>query len=409
MWSSSRSCLPEKPSVASGYRSSVRPIRHRESAWSGRVCERDWSHDMKDSSQLLESIDRYQRGFWDRRATDRPTISVYPYRCLVPVTYLKQPFERAEVVPSDVTSELLRTDYEDASFDRKVFTDDFMPFNSPWRGIPWLEAICGCRVGFADGALAPLPFVGTSSDLNGVPFPADRVWSECLAEETAKLVATNPPDCWVSPTIIRGVSDTLAGARGLTNFFLDLYDAPELIDRAAQRIGAVLRDVVQRNFGLVPPKQGGYGHIYGYWAPRPTFVLQEDVLGLCAPDVYRAHFLEVDACIVERLEGCILFHLHTSGYRHYRDILGIRGLAGMQITIEATGPSLRDLAPVFREVIEQMRLMLLVDAHFDELPWLLRQLPSEGLAVIVPDKFIPTEAAFRTFVADNWHWPLASL
>ena len=123
--------------------------------------------------------------------------------------------------------------------------------------------------------------------------------------------------------------------RGMSSFFLDLYDAPGLVSRTAERIGSVLLGMVERHFALVPPNLGGFGHMYGYWAPAQTFVLQEDVLGLCAPEIYREQFLEHDAKIVDRLGAYTLFHLHSSGYQHYRHILGIPVLAVMQITIEA--------------------------------------------------------------------------
>ena len=46
--------------------------------------------------------------------------------------------------------------------------------------------------------------------------------------------------------------------------------------------------------------------------------------------------------------------------------------------------------------------MLLVDSHFDELPWLIKQLPQDGICFILSDKFIQTEAEFQAFIANNW-------
>ncbi len=357
---------------------------------------------MKSAAQLALSIDRFREGFWGRGSVDHPPIGVFPDRSLLPVNYLKAPFTRAEVLPADVRPELARTDFEDASFGRRVISDDWMPFNAAWRAIPWLEAVCGCGVPFAEGSLSAGHFVSDVHDLPNLPLPGNRDWIESLREQTEYLVESSPPDCWVSPTIIRGLSDGLAGLRGLTAFFLDIYDAPQIVEETAARICDVLLDLVEMHFSAVPPKLGGYGHIFGYWAPEPSFALQEDMMGLCSPEVYRDHFMALDARIVERLGPCTIFHMHTTGYQHYRHVLQIPGLDGLQFTVEANGPRLLDLAPVFREVLEQNRLIVFVDAQFEDLPAVLRQIPHEGLYLMVSDRFIPDETSYQAFLAENW-------
>jgi hypothetical protein len=357
---------------------------------------------VKSAAQLALSIDRFREGFWERRAIDHPPVGVYPDRCLLPVNYLKSRFPRAEVTPADLTASLVRTDFEEASFARRVISDDWMPFSAAWRAVPWLEAVCGCAVPFADGSLSARPFVKDVRDLAGLALPGNREWVACLREQTAFLVETSPPDCWVSPTIIRGLSDTLGGLRGLSDFFLDIYDAPEIVDATAARISSVLLDLIDLHFEVVPAKFDGYGHIFGYWAPGPSFVLQEDMMGLCSPELYRDHFKQPDARIVERLGPYTLFHLHSTGYQHYRHLLEIPGLAGLELTVEANGPSLLELAPVLREILEQMRLVVFVDAHFAELAAVLRQIPHEGLYLIVSDRFLPTDEDYQSFVTANF-------
>jgi len=43
-----------------------------------------------------------------------------------------------------------------------------------------------------------------------------------------------------------------------------------------------------------------------------------------------------------------------------------------------------------------------VDPPAPGLPWLIKQLPQDGLCFILSDKFIQTEAEFRAFIANNW-------
>jgi hypothetical protein len=159
----------------------------------------------------------------------------------------------------------------------------------------------------------------------------------------------------------------------------------------------VLLVLLRAHFEWVTPKLGGYGHIYGYWSPDKTIVIQEDVLGICSPGIYRDLFRALNAHIVKALGECVLFHLHSTGFRHYRDVLSIKGLAGLELTVEANGPSLRDLAPTLAEILEQTRLILYVDSGFEDLPWLLRKLPQEGLYLLIPDRFIASDQQFREF------------
>ena len=90
-------------------------------------------------------------------------------------------------------------------------------------------------------------------------------------------------------------------------------------------------------------------------------------MGLASPDFFRDLFLVHEARLVEHIGPYTFFHLHSTGYAHYRHVLEIPGLAGVELTVETNGPSLRDLAPVMQEILQRTRLILFVDAYFEEL------------------------------------------
>ena len=232
--------------------------------------------------------------------------------------------------------------------------------------------------------------------------PAREAWFTCLRQQTELLAASAPPDCWISPTILRGPSDVLAALRGLTGFLCDLRDAPQVIAQAAGRIHQLLIRAIDEHFSVVKPKYGGYGHIFGYWAPGPTIALQEDALGLCHPRPLPGplHALHGRGGAASRtLRG---LPLHSTGFQHFRHVLRIPGLAGLQVTIEANGPSLADLLPVFREILGQSRLLLFLDHRFEELSAVLPQLPREGLYLAIPARCLENEAAFLQFTKTHW-------
>lgn len=357
---------------------------------------------MRTDAQLAESVDRFYHSFWQRRSGQRPPVAVVHEGIFSPIRYLRCAFTAPRVQPHDVTRDRLLDDYEFDAATRRVFCDDWIPFSAAWRGIPWLEAWCGCPVRYSSGSLAPEHVAETVEQLAAGPLPACPEWFELLRRETERLTATMPADCWVSPSILRGASDVLGALRGLTDFYLDLYDAPATVAQVAERINQLLIQALDMHFAIVPPKRGGFGHIFGYWAPDRTICIQEDTLGMCAPAVYRDLFWEGTAQIVRHLGGCVLFHLHSTGYQHYREVLRVQGIAGLQMVIEANGPPLRQLVPVFREVLERTRLMLFIDHGFEELAESLRRLPHEGLCLLINDRYLPSERDYRAFLAANW-------
>ena len=357
---------------------------------------------MKTPEQLAESIDRFRSSFWARRSGGRPPVGIACDGVWLPIHYLRQPFTRDEVLPADVRPDVVMTDYEFGFANRPVHSDDWIPFCAAWRAVPWLEVCCGCKALYSEGSLAPSHVVDSLAALPEAPIPAPNDWFGCLRRETERLVATAPADCWTSASILRGPSDVLAALRGLANFYLDIYDGRALVKETAGRVNALLIRALEMHFAVVPPKLGGYAHIFGYWAPGPTYVLQEDAMGMCSPADYRELFWPGNCRVVERFGECFFFHVHSTGFQHYRHVLDIPGLAGMEFTIEANGPPFLDLVPVLREILERGRLILCVDSQFDALPEAPRQLPHEGLYLILSDRFIRSEAEFRQFLAAQW-------
>lgn len=357
---------------------------------------------MKDKDKLLESISRFRDGFWAKNPIDRPPTGIASDGVFMPINYLRKEFRRSKLVPSDINSELCMTDYEFGFSDRPIFSDDWMPFCAPWRAVPWLEAICGCPVRYSTGSLAPEHFVDSAKALADLPIPAEQLWLDCMKEQTGQLQAGAADDCWSSPSILRGPSDVLAAMRGITEFYCDIMTDADIIDEAAGRINRLFLDVLDTHFSIVGEKYGGYGHIYGYWAPGKTIVIQEDAMGMCSPETYRDIFMKYNADIVGHLGQHVLFHIHSTGFEHYKDVLSIPGIAGLQITMEANGPSLLDMLPVLKEILQKSRLILFVDHYFEQLPATLRQLPKEGFYLIISDKYIKSEEQFGEFISCNF-------
>lgn len=357
---------------------------------------------MRTESQLLESIQRFQTNFWNKERADRPLLGIYEERVNMPINFLRRPFSRSTVSPEDITEDRLMTEYEYTFAKRSVSCDDFFAFSAPWRGVPWLEACCGCPVRYAEGSLAPMHFVEAPEKFADLPIPAANGWFDRMRQQTERLQAQQPADCWISPSILRGPSDVVSAMRGIKEFYLDLHDNPQAIADAAVRVNALLIEALDMHYSVIQPKLGGYGHIFGYWAPGKTVVIQEDVMGMCSPHTYRDIFMRNNAELVRHLGKYVMFHLHSTGCQHYKHVLDIPGIAGLEISLESIGPTALNLVPVFKEVLERSRLILHVVAGFEQLPEVLSQLPKEGLFLAIPDKYIRNDREFRDFTSAIW-------
>jgi len=357
---------------------------------------------MKDLSQIKESIERFQHSFWDKSVVDRPPVGIVCEDSLLPIKYLRKEFNGTEIFPSDVNAELIMTDYEFIYLNRPVFSDDWIPYSTAWRAIPWLEAMCGCPVRYSSGSLSPRNFINSVDDLLKTEIPASKEWFECMKRQIEELETSIPSDCWISPSILRGPSDIISAMRGLTDFYYDLYDNIKVVDEMASRVNKLLLDVLETHFSIVSSNKNGYGHIFGYWAPGKTICIQKDVLGMCSPKIYRDIFMKYNAEIVNSLGQYVLFHLHSTGYKHYKEVLQIPCIAGIHIAIEKSGPRLREIVPVLKEILKKSRLIIFVHHFFQELPEVLKQLPHEGLYLLISDKFIKSEKEFRSFIKSVW-------
>ena len=148
------------------------------------------------TEQLQESIGRFRASFWDRIETDRPPVGIVDPNVWLPIQYLRHAPDQTEIKPEFVIPALVKNDYEHVFANRTYMGDDLIPFAAPWRGIPWLEAMCGCSVQYASGSLAPKAWIPTCAQLQDMPIPADTHWLTCMRCQLDELRADLPEDCW---------------------------------------------------------------------------------------------------------------------------------------------------------------------------------------------------------------------
>jgi len=192
------------------------------------------------------------------------------------------------------------------------------------RGLLWLW---GTVFGRVPGAAA---FRCIDRGRGRPAHPRSECWFECLRRETERLEAQAPPDCYISPTILRGPSDVLAAMRGMEGFFLDLCENAGAVATAAARVNQLLMKSLDHITRLFNPSWGALHTFSGTGRPGRTIVIQEDAMGMCSPAMYRDIFMQCNAKVVEHFGKYVMFTLHSTGCKHYKHVLSTPGIAGLQ-------------------------------------------------------------------------------
>lgn len=178
-----------------------------------------------------ELITRHE-AFLDRDPVERPLVGLwlggyYPaeqFPC-----GSSQWREGQTLQPHDVRMKDFAADYQSLYHIHQDADDDFFYVGSAYWGIPWLEAILGCRVmvGKATCWVGPClqhleETAALANDLD------DNPWFECLAEFTNELVEFADGRFPVCPPLLRGPGDAAGAMRGAVALITDLIDNPEL-------------------------------------------------------------------------------------------------------------------------------------------------------------------------------------
>ncbi len=281
-----------------------------------------------------------RRVFWDKRSGERPPVGVVNPEVLSAGQVSPRGLDADHSGAGRPDAELAATDYEFVYARPKATCDDGMPFTAAWRAIPWLEAACGiCGSTQAAGSLAPAR-------------PLHRAIGR-LGQR-----ARSRPPAVARPIGVRGAARWSPRRCGL----LDQPDDPSraggragrdaglkrVLLRPAQRfaggpprasrVNQLLLTTLERHFRAFPPKLGGYGHVFGYFGARPDdrhpgrrarFLFAGDVAQGALPAAGRRGDRGGAAPYG-------LFHLHSTGCRHWRNVLSIPHLAGLQLVVRRT-------------------------------------------------------------------------
>lgn len=341
------------------------------------------------TGDMDSTLKRHLR-FWNREAVERPLVG-FRIGSYFPATWFRASeslLKKDRVVsPEHLDPQPFVDDYERLHVQSIELDQDLLWVAEPFMGIPWIEGIVGCRIRGAPESLWAEPWL---KDWNDFPDSVDlegNPWFQKYMAFTEMLVRVSEGRFPVGQPILRGPMDVLATMRGHARAVMDLVDSPEEARRVLRVVGETFAEVVRRQQEMLRPIHGGYSiGFYNLWAPGPVIWVQEDASALLSPGLYRDFVFPVDTQIFQPYRFT-LFHLHPASFFILDVLLEMESLKVIQINKDVGGPSVPEMIPLFKRVLEHKCLMIWGDLTRGEIEAIARDMPAKGLALqmVVPD------------------------
>lgn len=349
----------------------------------------------------MQALPNFTRcdAFWAREDVDRPLIATrvggWTSEDHYPNGLASLP--DGQLQPEDFDVAAFWPDYE-SLYARHAAT----PADAPWAAfppfpMPWLEAIIGCPVYHRRGAIWAGHWLEDYEPWGEVDLtPANR-WLAKLLEFSQGLVVLSAGRFPVALALMRGPLDLLSALRGPERMVFDLFDQPQAVDRALQRLTAIWRAVANLQWAKIPPFQGGYGFsVINLWARQPCGWFQDDAIALFSPVYYRRFLRDCEAQLARSLPISGI-HLHPSPLWSLDELLAMPDLAVVEINLDVNGPSVAELLPHFQRILACKNLAIWGQFGADDFALLQQHLPCAGLALQIMGE---TAAHVRASVAE---------
>ncbi len=250
--------------------------------------------------------------------------------------------------------------------------------------VPWVEAILGNAVEalVQGGSMRTHRFVNSWDDWQAGAVHRSDAWLELLLAMTDLLVARSGGRyATVAPTM-RGPSDLAEAVLGPELMSFSIYDHPDRLREFLDDVTGIFIEILTALLARFQPVAGGYVSPFGIWAPGTVVRTQCDASAFLSARHYRDWFLPYDVRISESVDYAFI-HLHSCSLHTVDALLELERPQAIQVTLEEgpNVPTLAQMAPIFRKILERKPLLLEGKLSDAEVAWLLEMLPNGGLAI----------------------------
>ncbi len=265
--------------------------------------------------------------------------------------------------------------------------DDFFYVGSAYPGLPWMEAIMGCRVYAETTSAWAAPFLTDYAQLDALRRPvAESPWFQALLRWTVDLVAWAAGRFPVNAPLLRGPADIAAAVRGADRFVMDFFDHPDEVRELLRLCTGARKEVMAAILAVAQPFHGGYaagGYPSRLWTPGRTCLYnQEDAAAVLSPRIFRRELMPLEASIAAPAQTPYI-HLHSACTYPVDILLEDPSYPVLQINYDhaGAGPRLPELMPVLKKVAGRKPLILWGKFTLTELELLVATLGRRGLSI----------------------------
>ncbi|GEA15709.1 hypothetical protein E308F_19530 [Moorella sp. E308F] len=340
--------------------------------------------------------------FWNKKELDYPLAG---FR--IGNYFFSQSFNAAASLlarPQRVTPEMLQVndyldDYERMYQENLQVGQDAFWCAEPFTGIPWMEAFLGCHIYSSEESFWAKPYAESPAVISGkLQLNYNNPWYLKFNEFINKLVKLSVGRFPIGEPIMRGPSDLLGAILGQDKLVYYFYDYPELMQQLAREVTEAFLEVIANLLENVPPFYGGYSlGFYPLWAPGKCIWFQEDLSALCSPTIYRQFFLQCDRKICQAYPYTAV-HLHPASFFILDDLLEIQELKVIEINKDVGGPSVRDMMPEFRRVLEKKCLIIWGALDEEDIEVIRSELPCRGIFLNIIAETLPRAKELNQFI-----------
>ncbi len=258
---------------------------------------------------------------------------------------------------------------------------DFIQAISPCMGVPWIEAIVGCRLVVHEDTIWAEPPDSGYEWLKQLKFDPENKWVQKLIKLHQRLIDYSDNRFPVCLPVMHGPLDILSAFMSPAHFCLDMYDRPDEIKIAASSIARIWLEVAQRLMEITPPFLSGWFTRMNLYMREKCATPQADVTSLISDRMYREFGFNIDQGIISNIPGST-YHTHSTSAHVLQTIASIKNLKSLQVTMDPNGPSKEELKAVLENCQKRVPLLLAV-WNVDDFLWALNTFNPRGLAVVL--------------------------
>jgi len=286
-----------------------------------------------------------------------------------------------ELKPDDFQKRELREYVENVQKQLTGWGTDFPQAISVNLGIPWIEAIIGCKLIVQEDSVWAKPPDNEYKVLKKIDYNLENPWLSKLIDLHKFLVDISYDRFPISLPVMHGPLDVISAFRSPTKLCFDLYDRPEDVKISAEKLKNIWIKIAKQLMEMTPPYYSGWFTRMNIYLRNRCATPQSDFTSLISEKTYRDFGLEIDKDIMNDVPSQT-YHTHSTSWHVLKIISQIPNLKSLQITIDPNGPSLEKMKKILVECQKNVPLLISV-WNIHDCKWFIENLSPRGLAVVL--------------------------